>query len=168
MLYYTGNLHFANIEVEDGLSDRRSHYVCVSQNKFIRSLQQGEDQRIIPKQQQGSCLRPKNAACRLACCCAELWPWNHGRCMLICSNQSWLSTDFCLIMKRAFLPHPEVVPWFCTFCYFLWLNSIDKGLMNQNVWSHLGIDVDLLLIGANLLLLWILKLLMLLTSTLSC
>lgn len=51
--FVTGNLHFANVRVEDGLSDRHTNYVCASFNEVLRSLTQGEDQRIIPIQRRG-------------------------------------------------------------------------------------------------------------------
>ncbi len=41
-----GNLHFANIEQSD---DRKGlNYVCIVQNTDLRSLMQGDDQRIEP------------------------------------------------------------------------------------------------------------------------
>lgn len=96
--FITGNLHFANIEVEDGRSDRRSLYTCISQNEFIRGLTQGEVQRIIPKQEQGSCLLSK-ADCPLACCDREI-----GHACLSARIRVGCR-QICLIVNCAFL-HP--------------------------------------------------------------
>lgn len=42
-----GNLHLSNVMVEDGLGLETS-YVCVVYNPVIRSICQGNDQRIVP------------------------------------------------------------------------------------------------------------------------
>ena len=42
--YVAGNLHFANVMAAD---DRKGlHYVCIVQNMELRSLMQGDDQKI--------------------------------------------------------------------------------------------------------------------------
>jgi hypothetical protein len=43
----TGNLHFANVMPADDLGPGQA-YLCVLSNDEIRSLVQGDDQRIIP------------------------------------------------------------------------------------------------------------------------
>ena len=46
LLANAGNLHFSNIELSD---DRNGlHYVCIVQNAKLRSLMQGDDQKIEP------------------------------------------------------------------------------------------------------------------------
>ena len=47
-----GNLHFSNIEMSD---DRAGlHYVCIVQNTRLRSLMQGDDQKIEPTPRPGT------------------------------------------------------------------------------------------------------------------
>jgi len=50
---HAGNLHFANIMASDELSERQP-YVCVLSNDLLRSLVQGEDQRIVPQSVTGA------------------------------------------------------------------------------------------------------------------
>lgn len=46
-LDYEGNLHFSNIEMGD--HRQGLHYTCIVQNPLLRSLMQGDDQKIEPK-----------------------------------------------------------------------------------------------------------------------
>jgi len=51
-----GNLHFSNIEMGD---DRAGlHYVCIVQNTELRSLMQGDDQKIEPVPLPGTAAAP--------------------------------------------------------------------------------------------------------------
>jgi len=47
-----GNLHFANVRMEDGRNG--SSYLCVVMNDELRSLAQGDDQRIEPVRRTGT------------------------------------------------------------------------------------------------------------------
>jgi len=47
-----GNLHFANVRMEDARNGSR--YLCVVMNSELRSLAQGDDQKIEPIRRNGS------------------------------------------------------------------------------------------------------------------
>ena len=47
MSFISGNLYFSNIELEDGRGGLS--YVCIVQNSELRSLVQGDDQKISPQ-----------------------------------------------------------------------------------------------------------------------
>jgi len=43
-----GKLHFAHIQEEDNLGDENASYRCIVSNELLRSMVQGDDQRIEP------------------------------------------------------------------------------------------------------------------------